>query len=281
VKLINFGAHARAKAAREEQRFDGPETDTSAETEGTGPLPFRDPSGFTHDRRDPGRARLLADCRERIALADRATLAGSQDLYCAAHGFLTNHSQELLHQFRIAFLSASDAGFRDLDESMTPAEEVRFGELSLVADEDFERDLTIDKLSARAVYACSQQLTALDRRIAALLPGRRLSSDQNPRPSLLPFSVPVGPKGLTTRSISPCSASSAFRSRRPCPGSMRRSTATSRREACCRTSRSIGSPPMRGPGRPPRLQRSVQSGVPLRLTPHRSLRQPWTEIGLG
>ncbi len=220
MKLINFGAHARAKAAREEQRFDGPETDTSAETEGTDPLPFRDPSGFTHDRRDAGRARLLADCRDRIAhdiaitfvqtqdatagrliaLADRATLAGSQDLYCAAHGFLTNHSQELLHQFRIAFLSASDAGFRDLDESMTPAEEVRSGELSLVADEDFERDLTIDKLSARAVYACSQQLTALDRRIAALLPGRRLSGDQNP----------LYPKAIFTAFLRACRTQGAY-----------------------------------------------------------------------
>lgn len=194
MKLIHFGTHARVRAAREAQGFDEPETYASGQTKGTDPTSFRDPGGIARDDEAAGRERLLADCRDRVAhdiaiafaqtqnataekllaLADHATLAGSQNLYSTTHGFLISHSQELLHQFRIAFVSACDASFQD------PEEDARFGELSLVTDEDFERDLTIDKLSSRAVYACSQQLTALDRRIATLLPGRRLSSDRNP-----------------------------------------------------------------------------------------------------
>ena len=55
-----------------------------------------------------------------------------------------------------------------------------FGELSLIADEDFEQELTIGRLSSRANYNCSQQLTALDRRLAALRRGERIAQDENP-----------------------------------------------------------------------------------------------------
>ncbi len=53
-------------------------------------------------------------------------------------------------------------------------------ELRLVDTDDFERDLAVSKLSARASCNCAQQLTALDRRLAALLRVPRISQDDNP-----------------------------------------------------------------------------------------------------
>ncbi|MEA3276714.1 MAG: DUF1631 domain-containing protein [Pseudomonadota bacterium] len=115
-----------------------------------------------------------------LAMADRASSLGAQNLYLAAQSFLTQRGQELLQRFRSAFL-------RSFDDSMarsgrTPAGPSldEAGELSLVGEADFERDLSVGKLSSRATYNCSQQLTALDRRMAVLLRVQRIIQDENP-----------------------------------------------------------------------------------------------------
>ncbi|WP_172452644.1 DUF1631 family protein [Chromatium okenii] len=53
-------------------------------------------------------------------------------------------------------------------------------ELTLIDPDDFERDLAISKIATRAAFNCSQQLVALDRRMAVLLQVQRLSQDDNP-----------------------------------------------------------------------------------------------------
>ncbi len=151
------------------------------------------------DSRHNGRE-LLAGCRDRLAhgtatafaehlnnaadnllaFADRAISTDAQHRFFAAHGMLAKRGQELLQRFRIEFISACDAGLLALDRPRIQPATEDASELCLVADDDFERELTIGKLSARADYNCSQQLTALERRIAALRQGRRVTQVDNP-----------------------------------------------------------------------------------------------------
>ncbi len=143
---------------------------------------------------------LLAGCRDRLAhgvatafaedmagaaanfvtLADRATRADAQDRYFAAHRMLTRRGQDLLQQFRQEFVSSCDQTLQLLAQPLIQRAPAAFGELSLIADEDFEQELTIGRLSSRANYNCAQQLTALDRRLAALRRGERIPQDENP-----------------------------------------------------------------------------------------------------
>jgi hypothetical protein len=145
-------------------------------------------------------AALLTGCRDRLAhglatvfaqhlggasedflgMADRATSLEQQQLYFSAMDFLDNRGQQLLQQFRSAYVACFDASVAALQskESATVMHET--DELRLVDTDDFERDLAIGKLSARAACNCSQQLTGLDRRLAALLRVPRISQDDNP-----------------------------------------------------------------------------------------------------
>ncbi|EGV18072.1 DUF1631 domain-containing protein [Thiocapsa marina] len=145
-------------------------------------------------------AALLTGCRDRLAhglatvfaqhlggasedflgMADRATSLEQQQLYFSAMDFLDNRGQQLLQQFRSAYVACFDASVAALQskESATVMHET--DELRLVDTDDFERDLAIGKLSARAACNCSQQLTGLDRRLAALLHVPRISQDDNP-----------------------------------------------------------------------------------------------------
>jgi hypothetical protein len=170
-----------------------------AETTASSPPPSETPdvvAGLT----PTDAATLLTGCRDRLAhglatvfaqhlggasedflgMADRATSLEQQQLYFSAMDFLDNRGQQLLQQFRSAYVACFDASVAALQskESATAMREA--DELRLVDTDDFERDLAIGKLSARAACNCSQQLTALDRRLAALLRVSRISQDDNP-----------------------------------------------------------------------------------------------------
>ncbi|MFB1488841.1 MULTISPECIES: DUF1631 domain-containing protein [unclassified Thiocapsa] len=145
-------------------------------------------------------AALLTGCRDRLAhglatvfaqhlggasedflgMADRATSMEQQQLYFSAMGFLDNRGQQLLQQFRSAYIACFDASVAALRSKETATVSHETDELRLVDTDDFERDLAIGKLSARAACNCSQQLTALDRRLAVLLRVPRISQDDNP-----------------------------------------------------------------------------------------------------
>ena len=142
---------------------------------------------------------LLHELREH--LLDRVTLAYAENLkaakqdlaqlvlrasdpdrracYEAANTLLINDASELLRDFRRLFEGDYETAIANLHGNESkPWETV--GELSLVDTDEFERDLAIDRLAAKAVYSCSQQLTALDRRVGAMLHLKRLDSDRNP-----------------------------------------------------------------------------------------------------
>ena len=145
-------------------------------------------------------AALLTGCRDRLAhglatvfaqhlggasedflgMADRATSMEQQQLYFSAMGFLDNRGQQLLQQFRSAYVACFDSSVAALQSKEAATVMHETDELRLVDTDDFERDLAIGKLSARAACNCSQQLTALDRRLAALLRVPRISQDDNP-----------------------------------------------------------------------------------------------------
>ncbi|NCC29032.1 MAG: DUF1631 domain-containing protein [Gammaproteobacteria bacterium] len=145
-------------------------------------------------------AALLSGCRDRLAhglatvfaqhlggasadflgMADRATSLEQQQLYFSAMDFLDNRGQQLLQQFRSTYVACFDASVATLQSKEAATAMHETDELRLVDTDDFERDLAIGKLSARAACNCSQQLTALDRRLAALLRVPRISQDDNP-----------------------------------------------------------------------------------------------------
>jgi len=148
----------------------------------------------------PEAAGLLGICRDRLihgvatafagnlgkakddllAMADRVTSLEQQHLYFAAMEVLANRAQAMLEAFRSAYLAQFDADVAGLHRGRGPEHPIQLGELDLIDTEDFERDLAIDKLSARAACACAHQLTALERRLAALLRLPRIGQDQNP-----------------------------------------------------------------------------------------------------
>jgi hypothetical protein len=112
-------------------------------------------------------------------LADRAADATRRELYEAGHALLANGGLGMMRRFRDTYCRACDRAIGLLRGTESDAWE-GVEELSLVDATVFERDLAIARLSAKAAYACSQQLTALDRRVAALLGLRRMDAEGNP-----------------------------------------------------------------------------------------------------
>ncbi len=145
-------------------------------------------------------AQLLALCRDRLAhgvatafaekmgaagedllgMADRATSLQQQQLYLTTLEFLRERGQTLLQHFRAAYVQRFDDGVAAIRVGRRRERADDLGELRLVDTDDFERDLAIGKLSARAACSCANQLTALDHRFAALLHVQRISQDDNP-----------------------------------------------------------------------------------------------------
>ncbi|MBK1719971.1 DUF1631 domain-containing protein [Thiocystis violacea] len=117
---------------------------------------------------------------EFLAMADRASSHEHQQICFGAMHFLANRSPILLQQFRNAYVGAFDASLASHGAVHPRPHGGLPDELSLVDDEDFEQDLALTKLTSRAAFNCSQQLVALDRRLAALLRVPRVSQEDNP-----------------------------------------------------------------------------------------------------
>ncbi len=117
--------------------------------------------------------------RDLHQLAQRATEDERQALYASARDLLDHGALALLNRFRDTYRADYDRALAALSR---PDEDSlgHHDELALVDAQAFERDLAVARLSAKAQYACSQQLTALDRRVAALLRLKRLDGDSNP-----------------------------------------------------------------------------------------------------
>lgn len=128
----------------------------------------------------------LSDSQDHLfEMADRASSLDMQNLYFAAHGTLRKRGQELLKAFQSQFTRIFDRAVASQDKSAQPPLE-DLGELRLVDDLDFERDLAVGKLAARVSYNCAHQLTTLARRVAELLEIRSLEPEDNP----------LGPKAM-------------------------------------------------------------------------------------
>jgi len=123
----------------------------------------------------------LADSQDHLfEMADRASSLDMQNLYFAAHGTLRKKGQELVKAFQGQFTRAFDGAVASRHKSaQTPALD-DLGELRLVDDLDFERDLAVGKLAARVSFNCAHQLTTLARRVAELLEIRNLEPEDNP-----------------------------------------------------------------------------------------------------
>jgi hypothetical protein len=122
----------------------------------------------------------IKDAKEDMQqLAQRASDEPRRELYAAGHALLSNGALALLNRFRDTYCRACDQAVAALSGDDADVWDVA-SELTLVDANAFERDLAVARLSAKAQYACSQQLTALDRRVAALLGLKRLDSDANP-----------------------------------------------------------------------------------------------------
>jgi hypothetical protein len=166
----------------------------------TNVLPFEPPDSAPGTQLSPDASRLLGVCRDRLVhgvatafagnlgratdtllgMADRATSLDQQQLYFAAMDFLSKRGQVLLQHFRSSFVNHFDASLAALRRSRRVEQSFELGDLKLIDTEDFERDLAIGKLSARATCNCANQLTALDRRLAVLLRLPRVGQDDNP-----------------------------------------------------------------------------------------------------
>ncbi len=145
-------------------------------------------------------AQLLALCRDRLAhgvatafaenmgkakedllgMADRATSLDHQRLYLSALDFLADRGQTLLQHFRAAYVQRFDDNVAAVRQGRRHDHSIELNELRLIDTDDFERDLAVGKLSARAAFSCANQLTALDHRLAVLLQLPRMSQDDNP-----------------------------------------------------------------------------------------------------
>jgi len=137
------------------------------------------------DRLAHGVAKALAENRGAVAddllgMADRATSLEQQQRYFAAMEFLTSRGQDFVERFRDGLCEHFDVGLaalrrdRPYDAPGTPSA------LHPVNADAFKRDLVLGKLAARAVCHCAEQLTALDRGLAALLASARVDQDDNP-----------------------------------------------------------------------------------------------------
>jgi len=145
-------------------------------------------------------AAMLASCRDRLIdsvtavfiqhagraneefmlMADRAANSEQQQIFFAASQLFASRPQHLLQRFRAAYCAHFDASVPGLGGGRSRRQSALPDELSLVDPDEFEQDLAISKLSARAAFNCSQQLVALDRRLAALMRVQRIGQDDNP-----------------------------------------------------------------------------------------------------
>jgi Protein of unknown function (DUF1631) len=123
--------------------------------------------------------------------ADRALGLEARNAHYDALEILNKHSQELTERLRQEIAASIDR----ISTSKTRNSEISLegdgSELGLIDDDSFEETLTLNKLSSRLRFQCSEQLTALDSRMAVLMNNPGLKEDANP----------FGPRNLYTSFI--------------------------------------------------------------------------------
>ena len=117
---------------------------------------------------------------ELFAMMDRAVDQDLRQLCFDAVSLLANRTPLLLQHFRAAYVSLFDEAVERLERLDGQMSTRLPDELKLVDEEDFELDLALTKLTTRASFNCAQPLVALDRRLAVLLNGARITPEDNP-----------------------------------------------------------------------------------------------------
>ena len=117
---------------------------------------------------------------ELFAMMDRAVDQDLRQLCFDAVSLLSNRTPLLLQHFRAAYVSLFDEAVERLERLDGQIPTRLPDELKLVDEEDFELDLALTKLTTRASFNCAQPLVALDRRLAVLLNGARITPEDNP-----------------------------------------------------------------------------------------------------
>ena len=143
-----------------------------------------------HDCRDQlieGATRTLTHQVEGIestllAMADRAPLLDTRNIYFGAQGILNKQTNELLSACKEAYCQT----FSQFSLGREKPVSFDLSELALVGDQDFEITLAVDKATSRLRFNCAEELVALDARVAHLMA----------RPSLNENDNPLGPRAL-------------------------------------------------------------------------------------
>ena len=137
-----------------------------------------------HDCRDQlieGATRILTHQVEGIestllAMADRAPLLDTRNIYYGAQGILNKQANELLSACKDAYCQS----FSKFTLGREKPVAFELSELSLVGDQDFEITLAVDKATSRLRFNCAEELVALDARVAHLMARPSLSENDNP-----------------------------------------------------------------------------------------------------
>ena len=111
-----------------------------------------------------------------LAMADRAPLLDTRNVYYGAQGILNKQANELLSACKDAYCQ----GFSKFTLGREKPATLELSELSLVGDQDFELTLAIDKATSRLRFNCAEELVALDARIAHLAARPNLGENDNP-----------------------------------------------------------------------------------------------------
>jgi hypothetical protein len=111
-----------------------------------------------------------------LAMADRAPLLDTRNVYYGAQGILNKQANELLSACKDAYCQ----GFSKFTLGREKPATLELSELSLVGDQDFELTLAVDKATSRLRFNCAEELVALDARIAHLVARPNLGENDNP-----------------------------------------------------------------------------------------------------
>jgi hypothetical protein len=111
-----------------------------------------------------------------LAMADRAPLLDTRNVYYGAQGILNKQANELLSACKDAYCQ----GFSKFTLGREKPATLELAELSLVGDQDFELTLAVDKATSRLRFNCAEELVALDARISHLAARPNLGENDNP-----------------------------------------------------------------------------------------------------
>lgn len=111
-----------------------------------------------------------------LAMAERAPLLETRNIYYDAQGVLNRQANELLFACKDAYCKAFNNHIQPQDK----ADSFDLSQLTLLDDEDFEMALAVDKASARMHYNCAEELVALNARMAKLLARPEVGDKDNP-----------------------------------------------------------------------------------------------------